>query len=92
MSCAKTAEPIDFLFGWWTKWVKDAQVQSYSPGGANVPSNVGTLAPLAEYHCLAGSIARSARRRYLIYSEADFEVFRPEGETRCTDKGEGPHN
>jgi len=26
-----------------------------------------------------GSIARNATRRYLIYSEADFEVFRPQG-------------
>jgi len=26
--------------------------------------------------------------RYLIYSEADFEVFRPAGATRCTDAGE----
>jgi len=25
---------------------------------------------------------------YLIYSEADFEVFRPGGATRCTDGGE----
>ena len=25
---------------------------------------------------------------YLIYSEADFEVFRPAGATRCTDAGE----
>jgi len=32
-----------------------------------------------------GSIARSASRRYLVYSEADFEVFRPAGATRCTD-------
>ena len=37
---------------------------------------------------ITGSIARSASRRYLIYSEADLEVFRPEGETRCTDGGE----
>jgi len=35
-----------------------------------------------------GSIARSATSRYLIYSEADFEVFRPTGATRCTDWGE----
>jgi len=35
-----------------------------------------------------GSIARSASRRYLIYSEADFEVFRPAVATRCTDGGE----
>jgi len=31
-----------------------------------------------------GSIAPSATRRYLIYSEAEFEVFRPAGATRCT--------
>jgi len=28
---------------------KEAQVQSYSPGGANVPSLEGTLAPPGEY-------------------------------------------
>ena len=32
-----------------------------------------------------GSIARSARRRYLVYPEADFEVFRPAAAPRCTD-------
>ena len=26
--------------------------------------------------------------RYLVYSKADFEVFRPAGATRCTDGGE----
>jgi len=35
-----------------------------------------------------GSIARSAKRRYLGYSEVDFEVFRPAEATRCTDGGE----
>jgi len=35
---------------------------------------------------VTGSIARSASRRYLVYS-ADFEVFRPAGATRCTDGG-----
>jgi len=34
---------------------------------------------------ITGSITRSATRRYLIYSEADFEVFRPAEATRCTD-------
>ena len=29
--------------------------------------------------------------RYLVYSEADFEVFRPAGATRCTDGGEIGH-
>jgi len=34
------------------------------------------------HYIFTGSIARSASRRYLIYSEADFEA------TRCTDGGE----
>jgi len=33
---------------------------------------------------ITGSIARSASRRYLVYSEAGFEVFRPAVATRCT--------
>jgi len=37
---------------------------------------------------VTGSFARSATCRYLIYSEADFEVFRPAGATRYTDWGE----
>ena len=32
---------------------------------------------------LTGNFARSARRRYLIHSEADFEVFRLAGATRA---------
>jgi len=44
--------------------------------------------PTFSVSLITGSIARSARRRYLIYSEADFEVFRPAGATRCTDGGE----
>ena len=43
---------------------------------------------LAKNAIITGSIARSAKRRYLIYSEDDFEVFRPAGATRCTDGGE----
>jgi len=39
-------------------------------------------------YMITGSIARTATRRYFIYSEADFEVFRPAGATRCTDVGE----
>jgi len=46
------------------------------------PLNTGVLA------IITGSIARSATRRYLSYSEADFEVFCPAGATRCTDGGE----
>ena len=39
---------------------------------------------------ITGSIARSATRRYLIYSEADFEVFRPAGATRCALQSKRP--
>jgi len=39
MSCAKMAEPIDLSFGLWTRvGLEEAQVQSYSPGCANVLS------------------------------------------------------
>jgi len=41
-----------------------------------------------DHNIITGSITRSATRWYLIYSEADFEVFRPTGATRCTDWGE----
>jgi len=37
---------------------------------------------------ITGSIARRAIRWYLVYSEADFEVFRPAGATLCTDGDE----
>jgi len=38
---------------------------------------------------ITGSIARSARRRYLIYSDADFEVFARRGDTLHRWRGEG---
>ena len=34
--CAKTAEPIDFRLGCGSGMPEEAQVQSYSPGGASV--------------------------------------------------------
>jgi len=41
------------------------------------------ISPLPPYSFtpsfITGSIARSARRRNLVYSEADFHVFRPQG-------------
>jgi len=40
---------------------------------------------------VTGCIAHSASRRYLVYSEADFEVFRFAGATRCTDGGKMWH-
>ena len=51
MSCAKTAELIEMQYGLWTRvGIKEAQVQSYLPGGANMPSQEGTLAPSGEYN------------------------------------------
>jgi len=37
---------------------------------------------------ITSSIAHSAKRQYITYSEADFEVFCPTGATHCTDGGE----
>ena len=44
----------------------------------------GVVAVILHYYRLRAAQAC----RYLIYSEADFEVFRPAGATRCTDGGE----
>jgi len=40
--------------------------------------------PIAQ---LPAALRAAQTCRYLIYSEADFEVFRPAGATRCTDRG-----
>ena len=42
-----------------------------------------------QHHFLLPAALREAQTcRYLVYSEANFEVFRPAGATRCTDGGE----
>ena len=38
--------------------------------------------------CLPAALRTAQICRYLVYSEADFEVFRPAWATRCTDGGE----
>ena len=43
---------------------------------------------LSRHFVITGSIACSATCRFLSHSEADFEVFRPERATGCTDGGE----
>ena len=37
---------------------------------------------------LPAALRASASRQYLVCSEADFDVFRPAGATRCTDGGD----
>jgi len=48
----------------------------------------GVVGWWASVNIVTGSIARSAKRRYLSNTEADFDVFRPAGTTRCTDGAE----
>ena len=43
---------------------------------------------LHRYHFLPAALRAAQICRYLVYSEADFEVFRPAGATRSTDGGE----
>jgi len=51
-----------------------------------MPLNCAPSAKSAIADCfVTGSIARSAKHRYLSYSEADFEAFRPARATRCAD-------
>ena len=52
-----------------------------------IPSSVQSCSQRTKTSTLCfitSSIARSAKRQYLIYSEDDFEVFRTAGMTRCT--------
>ena len=52
------------------------------------------VAPLSEKrytsNCalLPAALRATQKRRYISYLEADFEVIRPAGATRCTDGGE----
>jgi len=49
--------------------------------------NVGLWLCLFSFFSLPAALRAAQTCRYLIYSEADFEVFRPTGATRCTDGG-----
>jgi len=49
VSCAKTAKPIDCRLDCGLEWAEAAHFQSYSPGGANVPSWEDTLPSPGEY-------------------------------------------
>jgi len=51
----------------------------------NHAKDLTVTATISAKFLITGSIACSASRRYLIYSEADFEVFCLVGATRCTD-------
>jgi len=42
----------------------------------------------AEIILLPAALRAAQTCRYLVYSETNFEVFRPAGATRCTDGGE----
>ena len=39
-------------------------------------------------YLLPAALREAQTCRYVVYSEANFEVFRPAGATRCTDGGE----
>ena len=57
-------------------------------GGARIPPAAGA-AQNVEF--LPAALREAQICRYLVYSEADFEVFRPAGatrRTRCTNGGE----
>jgi len=43
-------------------------------------------ATIINLYLLPAALRAAQACRYLIYSEADFEVFRPAGATRCTDR------
>jgi len=56
-------------------------------GGARISPAAGA-AKNVEFCLLPAALRAAHTCRYLVYSEADFEVFRPAGATRFTDGGE----
>ena len=76
MSCAETAELIDLLFGVVDSGgPKEAPVQSYSPGGANVPRMDGTLAPRGEYDSAVRLLQRCGLIIAALWNRADHYIF-----------------
>jgi len=67
----------------------DVVVKSFSCDSVNNASRIllsqVTVFPIG---LLPAALRAAQTCKYLIYSEADFEVFRPAGATRCTDGGE----
>jgi len=55
-------------------------------GGVRITPAAG-VAKNVEFFLLPAALRAAQACRYLIYSEADFAVFRPAGATRCTDGG-----
>ena len=53
-----------------------------------VSNSVSTFTLLSFLQLLPAALRAAQACQYLIYSEANFEVFRPAGVTRCTDGGE----
>ena len=58
-----------------------------SNGKVSIPSEE-TKVKFSKSRFLPAALRAVQICRYLVYSEADFEVFRPAGATRCTDGGE----
>jgi len=53
------------------------------------PANIAINSQICLFTFFLPAALRAAQTcRYLVYSEADFEVFRPTGATCCTDGGE----
>ena len=57
MSCAETVEPIVWVVD--SGGLKEPQVQKYLPGGANVPTWQGILAPPGEANTIEPSVCGS---------------------------------
>jgi len=80
----------DTLQRWGWKWHKGVSLAQFplSPCQVWWGSDFNRRRGCQKRWVFTGSIAWTARRQYLIYSEANFEVFRPAGATRWTDGGE----
>jgi len=78
-----------WIFSCWQPYgtIVDVVTGTKSPNSTLAYPFLSCFAARAKSHLfITGSIACSATRRYLSYSEADFEVSRPSGATRCKNR------
>ena len=68
VSCAKMAEPIDLLFGLWTRGLKEAQVQSYLPVHGSCKHDFRCLSKIFTSFCKSFLMMRFSAFQHIVLS------------------------
>jgi len=88
IQCTSPAEPVHVV-QWVTRTPRAVKRDVRGCRCSEVQSELRSVKACPPTKDLLPTALRAAQAcRYLIYSEADFEIFRPAAATRCTDGGE----